>query len=118
MSQQGTNKKPIRVESVPKCNFNFTKYLYNRTLGKPNKIGFNDNLNLKLFGSINHVEFEKNSTATTSRGGIFNLEFSLDGFVYIRIVCTVLQFCPILDVFLLQHVRKNRFFYSTLLIRN
>lgn len=80
MSHRRPNKKPVRVESKINCNLNFQEYLKDRNLGNPNKIGFNDSLNFKLFGSIRHVEFEKVTEPTTERGGIFNLEFSLDGY--------------------------------------
>ncbi|CAH0554462.1 unnamed protein product [Brassicogethes aeneus] len=74
-------KSPSRILCAKNKNNVFIRdYLVQRSLGNKCRIGFNDDLSFKLYSKFNNyvVKSERNKSSNCL-GGIFNLEFSLDG---------------------------------------
>ncbi|KAJ8933926.1 hypothetical protein NQ314_013682 [Rhamnusium bicolor] len=70
---------PMRLGSKIKCNLSFLDVLEKRALGlKTYQIGYDDLVTLKLYSNFYEHEINK-MEYDAHYGGIFNLEFSLDG---------------------------------------
>lgn len=71
---------PTRIGSDLKSTVKFLDVIERRTLGFRNsRFGVDDSIAFKLYNSIYPFHIEQKRPIPTSIGGIFNLEFSLDG---------------------------------------
>ncbi|CAG9857552.1 unnamed protein product [Phyllotreta striolata] len=79
MSQSSSGRAiPTRIESDSVCKLKFLDIIEKRSLGF-NRTGLEDSIAFKLYKNIYPFPFGAQNSLQNSVGGIFNLEFSLDG---------------------------------------
>lgn len=78
--------EPSRVLYSGQNTISMKDYLEHRAYGYKRKIGYDDVLSFKLYSNFNNYVLRPNQKAPSKEvGGVFNLEYSLDGSVLFEV---------------------------------
>lgn len=95
-----------RTVQPPLCKYTINRIIQKRQIGLQRHMGYEDDIISKLYSKIDKFQLEGYKNPGDKRGGIFNLEFSLDGYVT-HLHSILNQKCHSEGDYYWLHVKKN-----------